>query len=106
MIRCDNCGYQNPDGALVCRRCRRRLRGRAEAAGPRRETEAELTRVVGRGLTRLAAVIGAVLVLGTLLALPLYNRVAPGMLVITALAFLAALVGRWQVSSLRDSGAG
>ncbi|KRT76234.1 MAG: hypothetical protein XU14_C0058G0015, partial [Armatimonadetes bacterium CSP1-3] len=31
MVRCDNCGFQNPEGALVCRRCRRRLRGRGEA---------------------------------------------------------------------------
>ena len=105
MVRCDNCGFQNPEGALVCRRCRRRLRGRAEAAGPRRESEGELTLVVAQGLTRLAAIIGAILVLGNLLALPLYHRVAPGLLIITAVAFLAAALGRWQVSSLRNASA-
>src|SRR3989304_2620963 len=63
VTRCDNCGFQNPAGALVCRRCRRRLRGRGEAAGPRRESEGELTIVVAEGLNRLAAVIGAILLL-------------------------------------------
>jgi len=106
VVRCDNCGFQNPEGALVCRRCRRRLRGRGEAAGPRRESEGELTIVVAEGLTRLAAIIGAMLVLGSLLALPLYQwRIAPGMLVIAAVALLAAALGRWQVSGLRNSAA-
>ena len=103
MVRCDNCGFQNPEGALVCRRCRRRLRGRGEAAGPRRESEGELTIVVAEGLTRLAAIIGGILTLGNLLAWPLYHRVAPGMLVIAAVALLAAALGRWQVSSLRSA---
>jgi len=81
VVRCDNCGFQNPEGALVCRRCRRRLRGRGEAAGPRRESEGELTIVVAEGLTRLAAIIGLILMLGNLLAWLLYDhRVAPGML--------------------------
>lgn len=105
MVRCDNCGFQNPEGALVCRRCRRRLRGRGEAAGPRRETEGELTVVVAKELTRLAAIIGSILVLGNLLALSLYDRVAPGLLMITAVAFLAAALGRWQVLSRRNAGA-
>ncbi len=106
MIRCDNCGFQNPEGALVCRRCRRRLRGRAEAVGPRRESEGQLTVVVAEGLTRLAVIIGAILLLGNLLAWLLYNhRLAPGMLIMTAVAFLAAALGRWQVSSLRNSAA-
>src|SRR3989337_2453258 len=102
VVRCDNCGFQNPEGALVCRRCRRRLRGRAEAAGPRRESEGELTLVVAEGLTRLAAIIGIVLVLGSLLAVPLYHRVVPppGMFIITAVAFRAAGGGRWEGSSL------
>ncbi len=103
MVRCDNCGFQNPEGALVCRRCRRRLRGRGEAAGPRRESEGELTIVVAEGLTRLAAIIGGILMLGNLLAWPLYHRVAPGMLAIAAVALLAAALGRWQVSSLRSA---
>lgn len=103
MIRCDNCGFQNPEGALVCRRCRRRLRGRAEAVGPRRESEGQLTMVVAEGLTRLATIIGAILVLGNLLAWPLYHRPAPGMLIMTVVAFLAAALGRWQVSALRSA---
>ncbi len=103
MVRCDNCGFQNPEGALVCRRCRRRLRGRGEAAGPRRESEGELTIVVVEGLTRLAAIIGGILALGNLLAWPLYQRVEPGMLVITGVALLAAALGRWQVSNLRSA---
>jgi len=105
VVRCDNCGFQNPEGALVCRRCRRRLRGRGEAAGPRRESEGELTIVVAEGLTRLAAIIGLILMLGNLLAWLLYQRVAPGMLVIAAVALLAAALGRWQVSGLRNSAA-
>ena len=105
MVRCDNCGFQNPEGALVCRRCRRRLRGRGEAAGPRRESEGELTIVVAEGLTRLAAIIGGILMLGNLLAWLLYQRVAPGMLVVAAVALLAAALGRWQVSGLRNSAA-
>ncbi|MDQ7848733.1 MAG: hypothetical protein QN152_08225 [Armatimonadota bacterium] len=105
MVRCDNCGYQNPQGALVCRRCRRRLRTRPEPAGPRRQSEAELTLVVADGLTRLAMVAAVILGLADLLAFPLYRRVAPGMLILTVLALLAALVGRWRLSALRSSGA-
>src|SRR3989337_374715 len=75
VVRCDNCGFQNPEGALVCRRCRRRLRGRGgQAAGARRESEGELTIVVAEGLTRLAAIIGGILMLGNLLAWLLYQR--------------------------------
>jgi len=54
VVRCENCGYENPAGALVCRRCRHRLVIRRDG-GPRRESEAELTLVVAAGLTRLAA---------------------------------------------------
>lgn len=101
MFRCENCGFQNPDGALVCRRCKRRLRSRQEAAGPRRETEGGLTLVVAEGLTRLAAVIGGILLLGELLALPFYRRLEPGLLVIAAVAILAALAGWRHLSGLR-----
>ncbi len=103
MARCDNCGFQNPDGALVCRRCRQRLRVRREVSGPRRATEGELTLVVAEGLTRLAGVIGAILVLGSLIALPFYRRLAPGLFVIIAAALLMAFLGWRQVSSLRRS---
>lgn len=105
MVRCDNCGFENPQGALVCRRCKRRLRGRADTAGPRRESEAELTRVVVGGLTRLAAVIAGILVLGNLLAYALYRRPEPGMLLLAALAILAAIGGRWQSGTLNRTGA-
>ncbi len=105
MVRCDNCGFQNPEGALVCRRCRRRLRLRQEAAGPRRTSEAELTLVVAQGLTRLAAVIGGILVLGAILALPLYRRAEPGLLALAVLAFLAVLAGRRQVADSRREAA-
>lgn len=105
MVRCDHCGYQNPQGALVCRRCRRRLRTRPESAGPRRQSEAELTLVVAEGLTRLAMIAAAIMGLGNVLALPVFQRVAPGMLILTALVLLAAVVGRWRLSALRGSGA-
>lgn len=102
MIRCQNCGYQNPAGALVCRRCRHRLVARREGGGPRRETEAELTAVALAGLTRLAAVVAAILLLGVLLALPLYRRVEPALLVLAALAAVLALLGRRRVDSGRE----
>lgn len=102
MIRCENCGYQNPAGALVCRRCRHRLVTRRDG-GPRRESEAELTLVVAEGLTRLAAVIGAILGLGVLLALPLYGRLEPVLLGIAIVAGLLALAGRRHVAGLRRS---
>ena len=101
MIRCESCGFQNPAGALVCRRCRRRLRIRQEGSGPRRETETELTLVVAQGLTSLAGVISAILVLGALLALPFYHRVEPGLLGIAAATTLLALAGRRHVAGLR-----
>ena len=53
----------------------------------------------------LNQIIGGILVLGNLLAWPLYQRVAPGMLVVAAVALLAAALGRWQVSGLRNSAA-
>lgn len=101
MIRCDHCGFQNPAGALVCRRCKRRLRIRQEGSGPRRETETELTLVVAQGLTRLAWVISAILALGVLLALPLYRRVEPALLGIAAVTGLLALAGRRHAAALR-----
>jgi len=101
MVRCDNCGYQNPDGALVCRRCKKRLRVRAEAVGPRRGTEAELTVVVAGGVSRLALVIGGILLLGGLLALPLYRRVEPGLLAIAGGALALGLLGWRQTVGLR-----
>ncbi|HEV8340372.1 MAG TPA: hypothetical protein VGR25_12065 [bacterium] len=100
MIRCENCGYENPAGALVCRRCRHRLVIRREG-GPRRESEAELTLVVAAGLTRLAAVIGAILGLGVILALALSRRLEPGLLGIAITAGLLALAGRRHVEGLR-----
>lgn len=100
MIRCDNCGYENPAGALVCRRCRHRLVVRRDG-GPRRESEAELTLVVAAGLTRLAAVIGTILGLGVVLALPLYRRLEPVLLAIAITAGLLALAGHRHVVSLR-----
>lgn len=103
MIRCDNCGFQNPAGALVCRRCKHRLRVRQEVSGPRRETEAELTLVVAQGLTRLASVITAILVLGVLLALPLYRRVEAALLGIAVVTTLLALAGRRHVALRRQA---
>lgn len=100
MIRCENCGLENPTGALVCRRCRHRLVTRRDG-GPRRESEAELTLVVAAGLTRLAAVIGAILGLGVALALPLYGRVEPALLGIAIVAGLLALAGYRHVAGLR-----
>lgn len=100
MIRCENCGYENPAGALVCRRCRHRLVIRRDG-GPRRESEAELTLVVAAGLTRLAAVIGVILGLGVLLALPLYDRLEPALLGLAILSGLLALAGRRHVQGLR-----
>lgn len=100
MIRCENCGYENPAGALVCRRCRHRLVVRRDG-GPRRESEAELTLVVAAGLTRLAAVIGAILGFGVLLALPLYDRLEPALLGLAILSCLLALAGRRHVQGLR-----
>jgi len=100
VIRCENCGFENPAGALVCRRCRHRLVIRRDG-GPRRESEAELTLVVAAGLTRLAAVIGAILGLGALLALPLYDQVEPVLLGIAGLSGLLALAGRRHVAALR-----
>src|SRR3989304_296061 len=75
---------------------RGRRRAGGGAAGPRRESEGELTIVVAEGLTRLAAIIGGILMLGNLLAWLLYQRVAPGVLVVAAGALLAAALGRWQ----------
>ncbi len=100
MIRCENCGYENPAGALVCRRCRHRLVVRRDG-GPRRESEAELTVVVAAGLTRLAAVIGAILALGVLLALPLYGRLEPALLGLAVVSGLLALAGRRHLATLR-----
>ena len=100
MIRCENCGYENPAGALVCRRCRHRLVIRRDG-GPRRESETELTLVVAAGLTRLAAVIGAILGLGVLLALPLYGRLEPVLLGLAVVVGLIALAGRRHVATLR-----
>lgn len=100
LIRCENCGFENPVGALVCRRCRHRLIVRREG-GPRRESEAELTLVVAQGLTRLAAVISVILALGVLLALPLYRRVEPALLGIAVVAGFLALAGRRHVARLR-----
>jgi hypothetical protein len=60
-----------------------------------------LTLVVAVGLTRLAALIGGILILGMVLALPLYRRVEPGLLVLVAIALLAALAGRRSLSALR-----
>ncbi len=104
MIRCENCGFENPAGALVCRRCRHRLVIRRDG-GPRRESEAELTLVVAAGLTRLTAVIGAILALGVLLALPLYGRLEPALLGIAIVAGLLAFAGYRHVAGLRRSGA-
>lgn len=101
MVRCDYCGFQNPAGALVCRRCKRRLRIRQEASGPRRQTEAELTLVVAQGLTRLAWVISAILALGTLLARLLYRQAEPSLLGIAAVTALLAFAGRRHVAGLR-----
>ncbi len=103
MIRCDNCGYENPAGALVCRRCRHRLVIRRDG-GPRRESEAELTLVVAEGLSRLAAVIGAILGLGVLLALPLYGRVETALLGIAATSGLLAFLGYRHLAALRRAG--
>lgn len=105
MIRCDNCGYQNPAGALVCRRCRHRLIVRRDGGGPRRESEAELTLVVAGGLTRLAAVIAVILTLGVLLALPLYRRLEPALLAIAVASGLLALAGRRHLAGLRRAAA-
>jgi len=103
VIRCDNCGYENPAGALVCRRCRHRLVIRRDG-GPRRESEAELTLVVAEGLSRLAAVIGAILGLGVLLALPLYGRVETALLGIAATSGLLAFLGYRHLAALRRAG--
>jgi uncharacterized membrane protein YphA (DoxX/SURF4 family) len=70
-------------------------------SGPRRETEAELTLVVARGLVHLAWVISAILLLGVLLALPLYRRVESGLLGIMVVTTLLAFAGRWHVAGLR-----
>jgi hypothetical protein len=104
VIRCENCGFENPAGALVCRRCRHRLVIRRDG-GPRRESEAELTLVVAAGLTRLAAVIGAILGLGVVLALPMYGRVEPALLGIAIVAGLLALAGYRHVAGLRRAAA-
>src|SRR5688572_3596269 len=101
MARCEYCGFENPNGALVCRQCRRRLRPRTELAGPRRETEAELTRVVARELARLAFIVGGILILGTVLAFPLYRRVEPALVITGAIVVLLGLLARRSAISAR-----
>lgn len=71
MIKCPNCGTENPVGKIVCRNCGSRLRGGAASAVAARESEAELMSRVRYDVRRIgyvmAIVVGVGLALGYLI---------------------------------------
>lgn len=63
MIRCPNCGTENPVGKIVCRNCGHRLRG-AQATMVARETEAQLMVRVRYDVRRMVYAMAAVVAVG------------------------------------------
>jgi len=72
VIRCPNCGTDNPVGKIVCRNCGHRLRGGAQTAAAARETEAELMSRVRSDVRRIISVGAVVVAVG--LALGYFMR--------------------------------
>jgi uncharacterized membrane protein YvbJ len=63
MIRCPNCGTDNPVGKIVCRNCGHRLRG-VQSAAAVRETEGELMSRVRYDVRRIAYVTAIIVAAG------------------------------------------
>ncbi|HEV8354875.1 MAG TPA: zinc ribbon domain-containing protein [bacterium] len=64
MIRCPNCGTENPAGKIVCRNCGHRLRGGAQTARATHETEADLMFRVRYDVRRIVYVGASVVAVG------------------------------------------
>lgn len=64
MIKCSNCGTENPVGKVVCRNCGHRLRGGPQNAAAVRETEAELMGRVRVDVRRIGYVTAIVIAVG------------------------------------------
>jgi len=63
MIRCPNCGTENPVGKIVSRNCGHRLRG-AQSVMAVRETEAQLMSRVRHDVRRIIYVMAVVIAAG------------------------------------------
>lgn len=64
MIRCPNCGTENPAGKIVCRNCGHRLRGAAQSAVAVRETDEQLMTRVRHDVRRIVYVVAIVVAIG------------------------------------------
>ncbi len=64
MIKCPNCGTENPVGKIVCRNCGTRLRGGAASAAAARESEAEMMSRVRYDVRRIVYVMTIVAAVG------------------------------------------
>ncbi|HEY3247661.1 MAG TPA: zinc ribbon domain-containing protein [bacterium] len=64
MIKCPNCGTENPVGKIVCRNCGTRLRGGAGGVVAAKETEAEMMARVRYDVRRIAYVMAMVAAVG------------------------------------------
>lgn len=63
MIRCPNCGTENPIGKIVCRNCGHRLRG-AQVGTVVRETDEQLMSRLRYDVRRIIYVMAIVVAVG------------------------------------------